>query len=138
MFSLRQDFSGRQLILVGEKNQLSLLLGASNRKPEAKEVNVTSMQTLQQETTLCGPQFQFRHNRELTATLSGKTVQAVDVCEVASTEFSPVALRLCIRFTDGSCLMVDRQSTALPRAKRKVLHLDLSWQSNKRQEKTDG
>lgn len=95
-------------------------------------MNVTSIQTLQQVAPLCGPQFQFRHNRELTATLSGKTVQAVEVCEVASTDLPPVALRLCIRFTDGSCLMVDRQSTALPRAKRKVLHLDLSWQSNKR------
>jgi len=87
---------------------------------------------LQHRDEVKGPQFEFRHNRELTATLSGKTVQAVEVCEVACADLSPVALRLSIRFTDGSSLEVDRRSTALPRAKRKVLHLDLSWQSNKR------
>jgi hypothetical protein len=94
-------------------------------------VNITSAEILQHADEVKGPQFRFRHNRELTATLSGKTVQAVEVCEVASADLPPVALRICIRFTDGSSLEVDRRSTALPRAKRKVLHLDLAWQSNK-------
>ena len=90
-------------------------------------MNITSAQILQHRDEIKRPQFQFRHNRELTATLSGKTVQAVEVCEVASADLPPVALRICIRFNDGSCLLVDRRSTALPRTKRKVLHLDLSW-----------
>jgi len=79
-----------------------------------------------------GQQFQFSHNREMTATLSGKTVQAVEVCEVASSDLPPAALRMRIQFTDGSCLEVDRRSTFLPRAKRRVLHLDVSWQSSKK------
>ncbi|MBT9134499.1 MAG: hypothetical protein DDT38_01234 [Firmicutes bacterium] len=96
------------------------------------EVSSISAQILQHAEEIEGQQFQFRHNHELSAILSGKTVHAVEVCEVASKDLSPVALRLCIRFTDGSRLEVDRRSTALPRAKRKVLHLDLAWQSSKR------
>ncbi len=99
---------------------------------ELQGVKQISAQIIEQTYAVEGTQFEFRHNRELTSVLSGKTVQTAEVCEVASKDLSPVALRLCIHFTDGSRLEIDRRSTALPRAKRKVLHLALTWQSNKR------
>ncbi|MBS3873544.1 MAG: hypothetical protein KGZ92_01160 [Firmicutes bacterium] len=76
-----------------------------------------------------GPQFQFIHSQSLSAEFNGKVVDCVEVCEVASPDFSPVPLRMRIYFTDGTFLDVDRKSTALPRTKRKIMHLNLAWQS---------
>lgn len=84
---------------------------------------------MQQVETSKGPQFQFNTNRELSDNFGGKTVRTIEVCEVASPDLSPVALRMRIHFTDGSYLEVDRKSTELPSVKRKVLHLNLVWQS---------
>ncbi|MDP3486696.1 MAG: hypothetical protein Q8S19_02040 [Bacillota bacterium] len=76
-----------------------------------------------------GPQFQFNTNCVLSENFGGKIVQTIEVCEVASPDLPPVALRMRIHFTDGSYLEVDRKSTELPAVKRKVLHLNLVWQS---------
>ena len=93
-------------------------------------MNLISVQILQQHVDMSkGPQFQFNTNRELSENFGGKTVKTIEVCEVASPDLSPVALRLRIHFTDGSYLEVDRKSTELPTVKRKVLHLNLVWQS---------
>ncbi|MDP3057896.1 MAG: hypothetical protein Q8N36_00330 [bacterium] len=70
-------------------------------------------------------QFQFITNRALTESFAGKTVKSIEVNEVTSSNLPPVALRVRIHFTDGSYLEVDRKSTELPVAKRKVLHLNL-------------
>jgi len=93
-------------------------------------VNLISVQMLQRHVDMSkGPQFQFKTNRELSEDFGGKTVQTIEVCEVASPDLLPVPLRLRIHFTDGSYLEVDRKSTELPTVKRKVLHLNLVWQS---------
>lgn len=94
-------------------------------------MNLISVQFLHQVESPRGPQFQFNTNRELSENFGGKTVKTIEVSEVASPDLSPVALRMRIHFTDGSYLEVDRKSTELPVAKRKVLHLNLVWQTKK-------
>ena len=76
------------------------------------------------------PQFRFNTNSDLTNKFSGKTVQSMEINEVESTDLSPVALRLRIHFTDGSYLEVDRKTTDIPEIHKKVMHLNLVWQSS--------
>lgn len=76
------------------------------------------------------PQFRFNTNSDLTKEFSGKTVKSMEINEVESHSLAPVALRLRIHFTDGSYLEVDRKTTDLPDLQRKVMHLNLVWQSN--------
>ncbi|HSL93385.1 MAG TPA: hypothetical protein VK905_02150 [Bacillota bacterium] len=75
------------------------------------------------------PQFRFNTNSDLTKQFSGKTVKSMEINEVESTDLSPVALRLRIHFTDGSYLEVDRKTTDIPEVQRKVMHLNLLWQT---------
>ena len=75
------------------------------------------------------PQFRFNTNGNLTKEFSGKTVKSMEINEVESTDLSPVALRLRIHFTDGSYLEVDRKTTDIPEVQRKVMHLNLVWQT---------
>lgn len=76
------------------------------------------------------PQFRFNTNNDLTKQFSGKTVKSMEINEVASTDLSPVALRLRIHFTDGSYLEVDRKTSDIPDVHRKITHLNLIWQSS--------
>jgi len=89
-----------------------------------------SVQTVQELETARSQQFQFSTNKQLLKSFSGKTVESMEVCEVASTDLAPVALRLRILFSDGSYLEVDRKSTEIPGVRRKVLHLNVVSQSN--------
>jgi hypothetical protein len=75
------------------------------------------------------PQFRFNTNGNLTKEFSGRTVKSMEINEVESTDLSPVALRLRIHFTDGSYLEVDRKTTDIPEVQRKVMHLNLVWQT---------
>ncbi len=68
------------------------------------------------------------HSDGLSSVFRGKTVERVEVCEVASPDFSSVPLWLRICFSDGTFLEIDRKCTALPRTKRKIMHLNLAWQ----------
>lgn len=76
------------------------------------------------------PQFRFNTNSDLTKQFSGKTVKSMEINEVESADLSPVALRLRIHFTDGSYLEVDRKTSDIPEVQRKVMHLNLVWQTS--------
>ena len=71
-----------------------LICTVTNAAKYTTEVVPLNVEIATQSPAAKAPQFRFNTNNDLTKQFSGKTVKSMEINEVASTDLSPVALRL--------------------------------------------